>query len=125
MPRLDNVLTREFRDVGMYDSNPVVVPASSTGVKLIMPRDSWPERMGRLPETEIVRMEIWFSPDGGSSWEFLRGCSAEGGERFDSMSILYAETTVAARLPGGSERLVRVRIQVREGFTCTCHLEFS
>lgn len=126
MPR---IYDRRLFTRGSASSSPVFdIPVGVTKVRLRCSRDSWPDRPGSDPrEQEVVRAQIEFSMDGGSTWPFGIGFGAAGGDYFTRTGALAPYSAVAKTLPepNNPNRRLRVSIEARSAFTSQVDVDLT
>jgi len=117
MPRL-GALARRVYNPGVYESAEISIPVGLSWCNLALERNSWPAVPGvprgvvdgvmyQGPDSEVVRVMIELSMDGGLTWgqqvrepiptggwkifPTLVGFGAEGGDHFDGRGNLITE----------------------------------
>jgi len=77
---------------GTYQQTSDKIPVTSTGVKISLTRESW-------PEGSVARVEIWFSKDNGATLQLLAGVDLTGGAAFDKQGNPLLANSVATTWP--------------------------
>jgi hypothetical protein len=108
MPVLATIPSRDYPE-GAWTFGPVAVPVGARRARVRLSREGWAD-LGAT--SEVVRVLIEGSPDGGQTWRRLMGFSTAGGVvLFDGEVAL--ETWGRCRLPQpeNPDRMLRARVQ--------------
>jgi len=149
---LATVLTRQTRDIGRYESTAagVLIPLGQTfaTVRLRRPNTAlgetvWPTITGRPQSdnheetngrvstfygglsTEVARVYLYFSRDGGASWEVCGHVATTGGDVFNRRGDLLLETTLICELPeeNNPDRRLQVVLRCRVRLDTECIID--
>ncbi len=93
--------SKELLPVGRTDTPTISIPDDAKEFKAAVSRDAWLD-IGR----DVVEVRVELSLDGGQSWQFSHGFTAQGGTLTDR-----PESSITFPLPEGKERLARVSVE--------------
>lgn len=111
------LLKKAAYEPGVYAINQTrPIPGGVKRVCLEFSRDDWPETGG-----DVIKVDVEVSYDGGSSWQYLMGCTAGGGV----LKRPYTNVAIDIPKPELSDRQLRVAIQTFAALRTSCDLIFD